>query len=223
MSEFNPYRAPETLLPKGERQPGENPSGEGMWSEGKLLVMRKEAEFPDRCVKCNAPAEGYRLKRKLSWSSAWYGLILLSIFIIWVFALILYLLVHLIARKQATVWVPICPRHRRSRKLFTLIGWMSGLASIGMTFASVLMTETLRADQQMALLGLAVVFGLICNRSIAPEKITDSMIWIKGVSPAFLASLSYATSPSGSPWINSENAYDPDPARLEVVEDFGEV
>ena len=43
--------------------------------------MSKDGEFPDRCIKCNAPAEGYRLKKTLIWHPrAWFFLILLHLF-----------------------------------------------------------------------------------------------------------------------------------------------
>src|SRR5438045_334031 len=43
------------------------PMSNGIWRDGKTLVMMKEAFLPDRCVKCNGPANGYRLRRRLSW------------------------------------------------------------------------------------------------------------------------------------------------------------
>ena len=47
---------------------------DGVWRDGKIIVMSHDASFPDRCVKCNQPAAGYRLKRKLTWHpSGWYA------------------------------------------------------------------------------------------------------------------------------------------------------
>src|ERR1700733_2454444 len=36
-----------------------------LWRMNKQLVTRSETPFPDRCVKCNAPINGFRLKRVL--------------------------------------------------------------------------------------------------------------------------------------------------------------
>src|SRR6266446_5069294 len=57
----NPYQAPQAVL-----TPQIVPGGD-VWQDRGLLVIRKGAVLPDRCVKCNAPAEGYRLKRNLAW------------------------------------------------------------------------------------------------------------------------------------------------------------
>jgi hypothetical protein len=32
------------------------------WRDRKMLVVRKEAELTDRCLKCAAPTEGYRFR-----------------------------------------------------------------------------------------------------------------------------------------------------------------
>jgi hypothetical protein len=42
--------------------------------DGKRLVARKDAVLPDRCVKCNAPAEGFRVKMKLHPTTLEFGL-----------------------------------------------------------------------------------------------------------------------------------------------------
>ena len=40
------------------------PEGEGdVWRDGPLLVLRRGGRLPDRCVKCNGPAEGTRFRR----------------------------------------------------------------------------------------------------------------------------------------------------------------
>src|SRR4051812_44962371 len=80
MPEFNPYAAPKTPLAPSSRK--QMPVEEGLWADGKVLVMTKSAELPDLCIKCGAPAEGYRLKRNLMWHPpAWYLLILFNLII----------------------------------------------------------------------------------------------------------------------------------------------
>ncbi len=54
MAEFNPHAAPETEISLGPRAPDDV----GAWRDGPLLVMIKGAELPDRCLKCNQPADG---------------------------------------------------------------------------------------------------------------------------------------------------------------------
>src|SRR3954447_25069962 len=63
MAEFNPYEAPSA----DEPGPPGSARGGGVWREGDVLVMARGAVLPDLCVKCAAPAGGYRLRRNLSW------------------------------------------------------------------------------------------------------------------------------------------------------------
>src|SRR4051794_37594891 len=104
MREFNPYAPPEAEVVHA-------PSGRdegGVWRDGLLLVMSKDGELPDRCLKCNLPAHGWRLKRNLSWHpQGWYLLILLHVLV--------YVIAALIVRKKATIMVPLCECHRRRR------------------------------------------------------------------------------------------------------------
>ena len=53
------------------------PSLLNLWQENKKLVARSETVFPDRCIKCNAPAGGSRLKRTLYWAHPAYLLLIL--------------------------------------------------------------------------------------------------------------------------------------------------
>ena len=48
----NPYAPPEASRIAGD------PSSErgGFWSDGKSLVLHREARLPDRCLRCNEPA-----------------------------------------------------------------------------------------------------------------------------------------------------------------------
>lgn len=114
MAEFNPYEAPAAEIAKEEhhlKEPG------GAWRDGKLLVMRPEANLPDRCIRCNAPAGGFRFKRNLSWHPpGWYLLLF--------FNLIIYVIVALIVRKRAKVAVGLCARHRKKRANAIILGWL---------------------------------------------------------------------------------------------------
>ena len=79
MSDFNPYAPPQAEIVDRNLILGEKGD---LWRDGKLLLIRKGAELPDRCLKCNEPAEGYRLKRTLSWHPpGWYLLVLLNLII----------------------------------------------------------------------------------------------------------------------------------------------
>jgi hypothetical protein len=60
MDVSNPFEPPKAVQTFGEMAP----TGEGdAWRNGPLLVLRRGGQLPDRCVKCNAPAEGGRFRR----------------------------------------------------------------------------------------------------------------------------------------------------------------
>src|SRR5579871_6107868 len=67
------------------------PSIGNLWRRNKRLVTRSETIFPDRCVRCNASAGTFRLKRTLYWSHNAYALAVLL-------SPIVLIIVHLIVR-----------------------------------------------------------------------------------------------------------------------------
>lgn len=180
MSEFNPYAAPEAGI---VGRHAVRPEAGEMWCDGKILVTRKGAEFPDRCVKCDQSAEGYRLKRSLSWHpSGWYLLVLVSP--------ILYIIVALCVRWTAKAAIPLCPTHRAKRRNAMLSGWIGAL--LGVVLFVVGLT-----DQNLGVLILvgflliifSAIFGLLRAQTVTPTRIDKFFVWLKGASPEFLAPL----------------------------------
>jgi hypothetical protein len=151
----NPYAAPKAKIEAVADE------GLALWRDGKILVCRREAEFPGRCVKCNEPAEFEKERFKLNWhASGWYILVLLNV--------IIYAVIAAIVRKRATIWVGLCESHKRRRMLSRVIGWggfaaiiaffflgisrdmgwmaaAAGLAFLPWAFASVLLSPQIRA------------------------------------------------------------------------------
>jgi hypothetical protein len=60
----NPYAPPLSAEDHSAASLGEV---NGVWQELGVVVCVKGAPWPDRCVRCNEPAAGYRLKRDLYW------------------------------------------------------------------------------------------------------------------------------------------------------------
>ncbi len=148
--------------------------------------MTKDAELPDRCVKCNAPANGYRLKRNLSWHPpVWYFLILIS--------LLVYIIVALVIRHTAKIQVGLCEEHRRQRRWAIALGWIGSLAGIGLIAFSASLQDT-----QWFPIGLVLgllfffgflIYGISVSQVVAPKKIDKRFVWLKKVSPDLLAKL----------------------------------
>lgn len=178
-SEHNPYAAPlymaEAVTPQ--------PIG-GLWRQGKVLVMHKQAPLPDICVKSNLPARR-RLKRHLTWCHPLISLTILA-------GLLVYVVLHLVLRKQAIIHVAMTDQWHARRRNRLLIGWAVLLASIGIVIASLAVIETHEnaAGGGLAAGVLLFLFSLlylaIAPRMVWPKRITANYVWLKGVHPEFL-------------------------------------
>ena len=176
MSEINPYAPPQSDL-SGALIGRDG----GVWRDGGLLVMRKDAALPDRCVKCNAPANGRRLKRNLSWHyPAWYLLVLISPLI--------YIIVALCIRKTAKIHVGICKRHLSRRRIGIAAAWLL----LPVAIATFFLTTEQRAWPIILgslLILLSPIVGLVASRVVTPKKIDDYYVWLTSVNPDYLAQL----------------------------------
>lgn len=150
--------------------------------EGKTLVMSRDAQLPDRCVKCNAADGIVRLKRNLYWHHPLIYLCLLA-------NILIYAIVATCVRKRATIEVGLCPRHLKRRRAGIAIGW----GSFGLFVAS-LFALGLQHGGWIALAGfviflVGVVAGVVMSTPVSPKRIDEENIWLKGVHPAYLAGL----------------------------------
>ena len=188
MSDFNPYAAPESdITSRSSNDPGED-----IWCDGRDLFCTKGAWFPDRCLKCNAPCGGYRLKRTLRWHpSGYYVLVLISP--------ILYLIVAMFVWHRATLAFPLCEKHRRKRIRAIIIAWLAPLAGIFVIPLGIGLAVNAGENKNIIegasmILGIVIMFGgliygLIGSRVATPKRIDDRFVWLNKVSPAFLATL----------------------------------
>jgi len=157
------------------------PSG-GVWRDNSTLVMVKEAPLPDRCVKCNAPANGVRLRRRLAWHSP---VLYLLIFV----AVLIYAILAAVLSKRATIYIGLCAEHFQGRRKKIAVGWIllaGGLISIIVGFAY--------EYPIIGLLGFAVflfalVWLIMVSRVVTPKKIDDRLVWLNGINSAYLSQL----------------------------------
>lgn len=186
MADINPFAAPqeEVVVEALLAEPGG-----GVWRDGRLLVMRKQAVLPDRCVKCNQPAGGGRLTRKLSWHHPGFFLLILAS--IWI-----YLIVMLIVRHTAKIDIGICELHRRKRRNAILASWLIVLAGLSaIVFATVVSSgigptpayvPALFIGGALAFLG-GLIYAAIAVPPVAPNKIDKDYVWLRKVHPSYLA------------------------------------
>ena len=167
------------VLEDGYVMPPPPVTGE-IWRERSTLVMTKEATLPDRCVKCDAPANGFRLKRQLSWHHP-------ALFLLLLIAWLIYLILAMVLRKKATVYLGLCQEHyQRRRKMLTVGFIILGVALISMIVA--LASEY----PGFGLLGLLIVLATIIwlafvARVVNVKKIDDRYVWLTGIHEKYLA------------------------------------
>jgi hypothetical protein len=178
----NPYQSPfaADLIVQAEVV-----DDQALWRKGNLLVMHKMALLPDRCVKSNVPVKR-RLKRSLSWHHP-------AIFLALLINLIVYVILALILRKTATIQIGLSDEWFAKRHRAILIGWTSVIGSIGMVIAGIAMNRS-GASGWLIVAGVVLflvgaIYGLLGARMVAPTRISDTHIWLKGVCPEFLAGL----------------------------------
>ena len=183
MQEYNPYAPPmhDPLAIGSLSQVAEA----GCWRDGDAAVVRRPvADLPDRCVRCNQAAGGFRLERKHSFYHP-------LLYVVLVLSPLIYVIVALIMRKTAIVRIGLCPDHRARRRKGILVGW------IGSVFAMAGCSAGIVADSPEAMLaglGSFMIFpvvGIVMAHAIQPKRIDDNFAWLK-VGKPFLDSLQSA-------------------------------
>lgn len=174
---------------------------EWLRSEAGLAVAPQNAPWPNRCVKCNAPADGNPLKQTLYWHKpVIYLLILLSPLV--------YAIAALAVRKSYTGHVGLCTKHRKRRTLLQTAGVFTVFSSMG---SCALMFEG-NAGPALGVGTLGIIVGFVmvhlASYVISAKKITDAYAWIKCGRP-FVASLPPAGTPAQAPPMMPPAGYPP--------------
>lgn len=180
--ELNPYEAPRA---DDVFAPSRLPPTGGLRRDGDLLVTPLTAVLPPRCVKCNQPMDGRRLRRKLYWHHPLvYAALLLNVLI--------YLILATVLKKKAVIDVGLCARHRALRRRDLAIAWALAILSVA---AFVVGCAGLDSNANGLVLGLplglvlllaAGVWSILRCSVIRPQKIDDRQAWLRGVGREFL-------------------------------------
>jgi hypothetical protein len=151
-----------------------------IWRKKKQFVMRPETPLPDRCVCCNAPANGFKLKRQLFWHPpAYFALILISILI--------YAIVAFIVRKKALVHIGLCEKHRTQRKWAIIVACIGFVLGIGLLVLGLSQESGWAIFASVILMIAALVVGGAKGGVVSAAKIDKEFVWVKGANETFLA------------------------------------
>ena len=158
-----------------------------VWREKRAVVMGKNGLLPDRCAKCNNPANGWRLVRNLRWHSpVVYFCLLLN--------LLIYVIVALIVSQRARVEVGLCDKHRSQRLLAISISWGMFLLAVVMFVCAARYEHGAFVIVGIVLLLAAFIYGMWKGRSIYAKRIDKERVWMKGFCKAYLDELPEWTS-----------------------------
>ena len=163
--------------------------------------MDRDAELPDRCVACNAPALGFRLKRNLHYSPlAWRIGASLGPFIVLLIGtyanlrpvtlaflplLALVIVVHFFVRKGARVKIGVCTRHRSLRTTLISLTW---ICAAGALFAGAIHPLAWLASLAgLILLWLAQSY--VGAQAVRLVELSERHAWLTGTGSAFRATL----------------------------------
>jgi Double zinc ribbon len=157
-------------------------SSAGVWRQKNMLVMHKNATLPDRCVKCNRPANGRKLTKKFMWHHPAYFLLILAGFLI-------YLIAALIVRKPVTLHLGLCDEHFSKRRTAIWASW--GILALSVALIILGAANNLPA---LVLIGfllifVAAIYGVLSANLIAIQKVDDHYVWLKRINKDYLMML----------------------------------
>jgi hypothetical protein len=181
MTTHNPYAAPKARVSASATPIG----GDSAWREDNQIVMLPGALLPQRCVKCNEPADEPTKTRKVYYHHPALYLLVFG----WA---IIYIIVALIVRKTAEINPGLCAEHKKQRALWMAISWFGALGSL---FLLPMLAAALSIDfgpWMLLCIGLFLGFaitGIVKARILYPKKIDDHYARLKGAGENFLASL----------------------------------
>ena len=173
----NPYAAPLTQSQPIARSPAQD--NQGLWREGNLLVMHKNARLRVTCVKTGEPAS-QSVKRKVTWHPPWITVTILM-------GILIYAILAIMMTKRATLSFPLSEAAYRNRRSWLMRTWIAGLlCAVGFVSGFFLLVNQIIFGVVLLIGG--AIGGIVClvvGQSTAsilkPTKITDSHVWLKGV------------------------------------------
>jgi hypothetical protein len=154
-----------------------------VWRDGSFLVVRAGATLPDRCVKCNAPANGhttechFNVPKEKDVAGQLLPLV----------GPVDGLYRGLTAR-QGSARVGLCREHERELRKMARVG--TGLILLGLTLPFLAFVVPTR-DVCFALVLVPIGFflGMSSASPVSAVRIERDWIWIRGASEIFLASV----------------------------------
>jgi len=201
--------------------PTVNHVGNVCWREGSgkqaRIVMLKGASTPDRCVRCNAAAHGYRKRMKFyetvsEGTPSWAAFTTAAAATVGAGAAA-SLAVQLTTRQSAIVHLAVCPECRRKARIAWSGALPLGLLALAAVLAGSLSFAPMHPNARAITLGLigtiggaALLVASVCwavswSHLIQCEQLAGGTLWFKPNGRAFVDSL-----PEGSTYVSEPPA-----------------
>ena len=157
--------------------------GSRVWRDGKLLVFDCSGELPDRCLRCNGPAQGNAVERKLKS----YGRTTISPWSLATFFLGVIVINERIT--TARVRLRFCSQHARLLRAYAIGKWACLALGLAGIFWAAFEASGLIALLGLSLIVLGATCGTLAGSYISLKRAEGHYIWLGGVSKAYLSRL----------------------------------
>ncbi|MEN3334510.1 MAG: hypothetical protein V7641_3875 [Blastocatellia bacterium] len=157
-------------------------SSTGVWQQKNMLVMHKQATLPDRCVKCNRPANGRRLNKTFSWHHP-------ALYLLVVVGLLIYVIAALIVRKTAVLHLGLCDEHFSKRRTDIWVSWGILALSVALIILGAATNLPALFLIGIVLIFVAAIYGAVSANLVAVQKIDEQYVWLKRINKDYLLML----------------------------------
>jgi len=169
----------------------------GPWRKEDLLITTRSMSLPNRCIKCNKPANGFSVKKRYLYTPEWTNALVVATFIFWPL-LPFVMVIFYVLGKSARLEIGLCTDHRRVR----IHGYFFYLPLVLVSLAGILIaligpaSERISSPLALVVCGVAFVvmvaafIGFVYSTSLLqPQRIDKSHGRFRGACDAYLDEL----------------------------------
>lgn len=145
------------------------------------MPVTQAVPLPPPCVKCGAPANGKPVVKTFYWHHP-------ALYLIILVALLIYVIVAVIVRKNIRLSVPLCARHAQRRSMAVTLSWV--IPVVGVADAFILpnlgVNGGIVALITVALVLTGLIIWAVVSYPIRPKYIDQYRAEFTGVCEAYL-------------------------------------
>lgn len=150
---------------------------DAVWRWGGVLVgPRSGVRLPDRCVVCNAPAEGHRMHKRVGWHDPMYYAALAG-------GVIVYFILAFFIKQHVLVEFGLCPSHRAQRQAGLIAGLVGFVLSTVCVLLGVVYQFTEMALVSIFTMLLCPIAGFVMTRNLSARRMDARSVWLSVGSP----------------------------------------